>query len=73
MRDVIQDLCINLRHYESALVNMRAAGKNGGCQEVERMTRNVELCERWLRVAGGTEALARMRAGVATGLLSRRA
>lgn len=68
MNDVIQDLCTNLLGYESALVSMRAAGKSGASQEMVRMTRNVELCERWLRVAGGEEALARMRAGSPTGM-----
>ncbi len=63
MRDVILDLCTNLRDHESALLSLRAAGKPGRPEDVARMLRNVELCERWLRVAGGSEALARMRAG----------
>ncbi|MCC6707327.1 MAG: hypothetical protein IT492_07170 [Gammaproteobacteria bacterium] len=62
MRDIIQDLCANLREYESALANMRASAKPGRAAEMARITRDVELCERWLRVAGGEEALARMRA-----------
>ena len=62
MRDIIQDLCTNLRDYESALLNLRAAGKPPGGDEVARITRKVELCEHWLRAAGGEGALARMRA-----------
>ena len=65
MHAISQDLCTNLRDYEMALVSLKAAGKPGRAEEVERMTRNVELCKRWLQVAGGQEALARMRAGVA--------
>jgi len=67
MHDIIQDLCTNLRDYESALRNLQAGGKHNRPDEVERMTRNVELCKRWLRVAGGEEALARMRAGGTVG------
>ena len=63
MRDIFQDLCISLHDYESALLNLRAANKPQRPEEVARITRNVELCERWLRVAGGEQALARMRAG----------
>ena len=63
MHDVILDLCTNLRDHESALHSLRAADKPGRPEEVARMLRNVELCERWLHVAGGDEALARMRAG----------
>lgn len=63
MRDVILDLCTNLRDHESALLSLRAAGKPGRPEEVARMLRNVELCARWLHVASGDEALARMRAG----------
>ena len=71
MRDVILDLCTNLRDHESALLSLRAAGKSGRPEEVARMMRNVELCERWLHVAGGGEALARMRAGGDPRVLSR--
>ena len=63
MRDVILDLCTNLRDHESALLSLRAAGKAWRPEEVARMLRNVELCARWLHVASGDEALARMRAG----------
>lgn len=62
MRDIIQDLCANLRQYESALISLRASARPGRAAEMARITRDVELCERWLRVAGGEEALARMRA-----------
>ena len=63
MRDIIQDLCISLRDYEAALLSLRATHKPQRPEEVARITRHVELCERWLRVAGGAQALARMRAG----------
>ncbi|MBK6661039.1 MAG: hypothetical protein IPG43_24190 [Proteobacteria bacterium] len=62
MRDIIQDLCANLRDYEAALRHLRASGKPGRADEMARIKRDVELIERWLRVAGGEEALARMRA-----------
>ena len=62
MHDIIQDLCTTLRDYESALRNLHAAGGAHLAGEVARMTRNVEICERWLQVAGGQNALARLRA-----------
>lgn len=63
MRDIIQDLCSNLRDYEATLSRLRAEGTPGNADEMARAARNVELCERWLRIAGGEEALARLRAG----------
>lgn len=62
MHDVIQDLCNKLHEFETLLSRLRAADHNRLCPEVERMTRKIELCERWVHAAGGDAALKRQRA-----------
>ena len=62
MHDVIQDLCSKLRESETLLSRLRAADNNRPSPEVERVTRNIDLCERWLHAAGGDAALRRQRA-----------
>ncbi len=65
MHDVIQDLCSNLREFEMLLSRLRATSHNRPSVEVERVTRKIELCERWLLAAGGAAALRRQRAKLA--------
>ncbi|MBX9609814.1 MAG: hypothetical protein K2Y51_26650 [Gammaproteobacteria bacterium] len=62
MHDIIQDLCIRVRDHDAAL-RMLAGARGDRAAEAARLVREREICERWLRVAGGEGALARMRAG----------
>lgn len=61
MHDIIQDLCTRVRDHEAAL-RMLAGARGDRAAEAARLVREREICERWLRVAGGEGALARMRA-----------
>lgn len=61
MHDIIHDLCIQVRECEQALHILSGARERTA--ETARLAAKREICERWLRVAGGEGALARMRAG----------
>ncbi len=60
MHDIIQDLCIQVRECEQALNVLSGARERAA--ETARLAAKREICVRWLRVAGGEGALARMRA-----------
>jgi hypothetical protein len=62
VHDVIEDLCSRVHEFETLLGRLRAADHTHLSPEVERMTRKIELCERWLHAARGDATLRRQRA-----------